>query len=190
MNDLEGIWAGWPVEELGVKPSGGPDLKAYNRKRDRLNDQKETLELLAELDPELVKGKSGGVYSDEQIRQILERIYQGCDGYISRRRHNFFVQGLERGVIEGLWTVKVPPPMVILHRESSPFTPETFVGLRALNQVYRLFLQSVEDAEFYGQAEQYLSRVILRKDAPEVEPFGRRSLILSFVFSSTHVLII
>lgn len=162
------IWPGWPLTVLGERPAGGEKERSFNRRQLRRRNEIAALDILRDIHPDLVTGTPGLSLSETDVEDLLTKVYGKCEGYDLRRRHNFIVSGLAQGQKEGRWNIFVPAPIMVLHREPAPFTPDKFAALPALNQLCYKFDNTLADPAFYKEALIYIKQVRIRANSPPV----------------------
>lgn len=158
MGEFSQIWKDLIVSP-GKKPSGGTKRREYNRAVIRYKSCQLTINLIQEKEPKLAKGKRNTKISEARINKLLNDIYESCPRDDIELCHNLFIKGLAQGKKKKNWDVAVPSPMTELHRPKSPFTPDSFIALKALSALKKEFNLSIEDPLFYQQQSPYLSRV-------------------------------
>lgn len=157
--DDSNIWAGWKFTSVGEKPEGGHAYKYYLYRRKRYLAQCGVIKILQDLAPALVMGTPDPNLDDAKIQTIMQAIEYHQPGYSLKHCRNFFVQGLDRGVREGLWNIHVPAPVITVSRKKALFQPTTFAALPTLRQIQSALEQTWSDPEFFGEAESYLARL-------------------------------
>ncbi len=158
MGELSQIWKDLIVSP-GKKPSGGTKRREYNRAVLRFKSCQLTISLIQKKEPKLAKGKRNTKLSETRINKLLNDIHESSPHRDIELCHNLFIKGLAQGKKKKNWDVVVPSTMIELHRPKSPFTPDSFIALKALSALKKEFNQSVEDPFFYQQQSPYLSRV-------------------------------
>lgn len=177
----------WQLD-LNIAPpiKGGEDSRAYNRQVAQQKDLLDVLKIINNEEPGLVTGELNISLPEARVRDLFEKIQQNCNGYQLRRRHNFFRKGLMKGEEMYNWKIPIPEPMIILPRERSPFTPNSFAPLSSLQKLIDLFQNSLTDPNFYLTPEQYIKQAIRvgysqRKIAPDAEQLLLGQILFSAV---------
>lgn len=156
MADEPIVWAGWKFTPVGEKPEELRAYKYYLHRRKRNLLQWGVIAILKDKAPSLVSGTADQSIDDVCIQEILQAIESRRPGYELKQSRNFFVQGLDRGVREGLWSIQVPAPVFTIRRQKALFQPETFIRLPEIRRIQCLLIASWSEPEFFQQSESYL----------------------------------
>ncbi len=148
------IWPGWKLIELGKKPSGGHKLRIYTQRYKLLKQQLTTLNLIYPFEPSLVTGAKNQHITDHRRDFLINKIFHHFKGYSRLHQHKFFITGLARGVQKLDWQVTIPSPLHALANEPSPFTPERFAEAKAIKELQKLFLQSLESPPLFANKQE------------------------------------
>lgn len=157
----------------GDRPSGGAELREYQRRLPIQAAHRYVLAVVKELAPTLFAGLPGATLSKDDLGRLLAAIAKDADGLQLRQRHNFLVKGLSKGRKTLNWDVDVPAYMSLARRDPSPFTPEQFQYLHALRKIEKRFLTALVDPRFYHNDNEYLTRVRIADDRA---PYDLRQL--------------
>ncbi|MEW6427350.1 MAG: site-specific integrase [Thermodesulfobacteriota bacterium] len=180
------IWAGWPLLEIPEKPAkGGETARAFNRRKARNEDFKATLEIIYHSQPGLVIGEPNITLTKDEVSSLFAQIHQNCNGYQLRRRHNFLRQGLIHGANQLDWNIPIPDPMVVLPREPSPFTPNSFSPLSSLHRLHQRFLDTLHDPDFFLAPKNYIKKSAQAGFAKkQYQPTAEQLLLGKIIFSA------
>ncbi|MCD5380300.1 hypothetical protein LR004_00070 [Candidatus Gracilibacteria bacterium] len=158
MSDISKIWKNFIVHP-SQKPTGGSKRREYDRAGRRYKSYLLVTELMQKYEPELAEGKKNISVSESRINKLLDKIHESCPSRDIKLCHNFFIKGLAQGKKENNWDVVTPSTMIQVHRPKSPFTPDSFIALKALSALKKEFILSIEDPFFYQEESAYLSTV-------------------------------
>ncbi|WP_341326864.1 site-specific integrase [Methylotuvimicrobium sp. KM2] len=153
------IWNGWKFTQVGEKPEGLQAYRYYLHRRKRNLLQWGVINILKNKAPALVNGTPDNSIDDACIQEILQEIEANRPGYELKHCRNFLIQGLDRGVREGLWKIRVPAPVFTVRRAKALFQPESFIQLPEIRRIQTLLMQSCSDPEFFQQSDVYINRL-------------------------------
>ncbi|PPK73894.1 site-specific recombinase XerD [Methylobacter tundripaludum] len=152
-------WSGWPFTVLGKRPESGLKLRYYLNRQKRHRLQQHVMEVVLEHAPGLAYGEKGTEVSEETINVILKAIEDKQAGYSLKHARNFFVQGIDRGNKQGLWSINTPAPVMTIRRKPALFQPDNFNRLPRIRIVQKAFQKTLTDANFFSSADLYLERL-------------------------------
>lgn len=162
MINIDNIWQGWSVTQVGGPEDGGYTERARNRRLQKRRDQLHALKIVNDVEPGLLFGKAEISLNIKQTEDIFEKIIEDLSGDRLKGTHNFLVRGLTRGVEQKNWKMSVSAPMIYIHRDSSPFRPSQFHKLQSLNCLSQAFEVSLEDSSFFEANSAYCRRANFR----------------------------
>ena len=136
----QSYWQGWPFQKLGSNP-GGPNSRKYNRDKKTLEQQQEVLKIILTHNPSLVYGDKGVRIEPNEMDLLFAKIHSNAKGNSLLIRHNFLVEGLDKGVRDLGWQLAAPDPMTIINRPKPIHTTKSFELLHSLNQVNDIYMQ-------------------------------------------------
>ena len=143
----------------GNKASGGSKKREYDRACRRYKCHELVIGLIMTNEPELFLGKLGIFVPENRINKLLDKIQDSCSSRDLKLCRNFFIKGLANGVKKEKWKLIIPSTSIILPRQKSPFTPDSFIPLKALSYLKDQFKLSIEEPTFYQNNSSYLHRV-------------------------------
>lgn len=153
-----GIWAGWQLVEQPEPESEGEASLGTRQRAKKYQNQVACLRVLESHCPQLVRGEPGVCLGDREISAIRSALSRGEQEHAARTRHNFFVEGLVRGVRELAWDIPVPAPLWINHQEEELLTATAFRDLADYRRVEQAFWTELGRPEAtVGDARHYVA---------------------------------
>lgn len=115
-------WVGWSPRYRVSQDGHGDKVRAKRRRARRQKNEEEVRKVLKEKAPSLYLGERGVSLEASELAELRRRLSDSAANHDFRDRHNFFANGLARGVRELDWRLEVPSPIKVFHAPQSPIS--------------------------------------------------------------------
>lgn len=157
---LRELWDGWYIA-AGLKPKmTWPDRSLLTTRHADLLSLAKALKKYAN------RLRKGGPEQDweERLANLLEELRRTSSPRRFRAQVNILINGIQRGNQQKIWHLRLPPPVTVIPRPLSPFTPESLSQSAAIPDLRKRFLTSIAETRHLSVEErigQILASAIL-----------------------------